>query len=43
MKKNSHYGFDNIVKEFEPLMIQEAQQNLTEEVIRQLKEADMKK
>lgn len=43
MNKNPGYGFDNILKEFEPAMIQEAQNNLTEEVIRQLKDADMQK
>ena len=41
--RNPGYGFDEILKTFSHATIKEAQDNLTEEVIRQLRDADMKK
>lgn len=37
------YGFEEVLKEFEPATIREAQNNLAEELIKQLQEADMRK
>ncbi len=41
--KISQYGFKEIMKEFKPSQIKQAQQNINEEVVRQLLEADVEK
>lgn len=41
LKKTSGYGFEEILREFSSATIKEAQLNLSEEVLRQLQDANM--
>ena len=41
LNKFTGYGFEEVLREFNLAQIREAQRNLAQEVIRQLKEADM--